>query len=256
MAVFGPPSPGSTAGVPFWTDQLANPDPKSFTNPPDVWSLVYMGSSQLQLLPGLLENGDISWKKHPHRVIDPGKKPATDGATPKLLGVGVSHFDLKMVIHARQQLESLSQLLPNIWPNKSTPGQAGIFGNNSVAAGNGIPGATTTFGLNLTQVTASGGPTYIQSDGPLFISNPALALANITQVIVEGWTPPIRWQGKNDVKMYVIHCIEYRHAVKTKAVTPQQTVKPPKLAGQILVNGQPETATPSTTGAGPLPVLG
>ena len=53
----------------YWTDLIANPDEAAFTNPPDAWSVVQLGPT-LTYLPGILETGDIAWRRHPHRVID------------------------------------------------------------------------------------------------------------------------------------------------------------------------------------------
>lgn len=237
------------AGVPFWTDAIANPDPTVFGAPPDAWSVVYFGSD-LQLMPGILENGDVSWRKHPHRVIDKGKKPASDGAAPKLLGVGVAEFDLKLIIWTKTQLNQLSALLPLIWPGKSSPVTITPNPQNSAAPGNGIPGAQFTLGLNLTQTTPGGGsPPKGQRDKPVLVYHPALTMAGITQVLLEGWTPPVRYGGKNDMKMYVIHCLEYRDAVAKQATTPK-SLGNTKINSKTLPAQGPQTP-PSVVNAGP-----
>ena len=242
-------------GIPFWTDQIANPDPQVWTLPPDPWSVVYIGSN-LSLLPGLLDNGDVTWRKQPHRVIDKGRKPSTDGATPKLLGFGCAEFDLKMVIHDPFQLRQLQVILGQIWVGKSS--SLTISQNNpgvAIAPGMGIPGSQFTVGINLTQTTPGGGSSAKgQRDKPLLIYHPALALAGINQFILEKWTPPVRLQGRNDVKMYVLHCLEYRDAVAKQATTPKK-LGDPKINGKILPV-QTAGTPPSQGGAGPSPSLG
>jgi hypothetical protein len=236
----------------FWTDYLANPDETSFVVPPDPWSVVQIGPS-LATLPGILENGDVAWRKHPHRAIDKAKGPSMDGQNPKLLGVVPAEFDLNLIIWNASQLDQLNSILPSIWPNKSTPGPAAVYGGTGIAPGNGIPGATSIVGLNLTPaaLAQTDGQGVVQSDGPLLIQHPALALAQITQVLVEGWTPPVRWGGKNDVKKYVIHCIEFRPAVKKIATSPKH-VSPVSVNAKILPVSGP-TTPPSQNGASPAP---
>ena len=238
----------------YWTDLVQGNDPNlfSFTNPPDAWSVVYMGPNN-QMLPGLLENGDIAWRKHPSRVIDRAKGPSQDGQNPKLLGIAPSEFDLPMVIWDETQLNLLNQMLPSIWPNKSTPGAAGIFAGIGVAPGNGIPGATSIVGLNLTPaaLAQSGGQGVVQYDGPITIQHPALSMAGVTSVIVEGWTPPVRWQGKNDIKKYVIHCMEFRPAVK-KTTSHPTVVKQPSVTHNVLPDATAQTSVAKLS-SGPQP---
>jgi len=273
-------------GVPFWTDLLpANPDPLvaqtkltengpvttitgSFYNTPDYWSVVYVGSPP-QLLPGLLDNGDVTWRKPPHRVIDKTHKPSTDGTDPTLLGFGTAEFDLRLVVHTPTQLTSLQNIIPQIFRGVSTsanPGQAGqatnglvssqAFNSIGVAPGNGIPGATTTIGLNLTQTTPGGGGfSNSRRDRAVLVFHPALALANITAMIVEKWTPPVRWNGKNDVKMYVLHCLEHRNSTKARAQKLTQ-VSPPVTVSQKTLPVQNKGTSPAAGGSGPGMTLG
>jgi hypothetical protein len=172
------------AGIPYWTDLIPNPDPQVWTLPPDPWSIVYVGAN-LSLLPGLLDNGDVTWRKQPHRIIDKGRKPSTDGATPKLLGFGCAEFDLRMIIHDPIQLSQLQQILAQIWIGKSSSTTISPNPGTAIAPGNGIPGAQFTVGLNLTQTTQGGGSSPKGSrDKPILIYHPALALANTTQFIL------------------------------------------------------------------------
>lgn len=241
-------------GVVFWTDQIANPDPIVWSLPPDPWSVVYMGSN-LALLPGLLDNGDVNWRKPPHRVVDKGRKPSTDGANPKFLGFGCAEFDLKMVIHDPFQLGQLQTILPQIFPHKSTPVTITPNMGTAIAPGNGIPGAQFTVGLNLTQASPGGGSQPAGTrDSYVLVYHPALTLAGITQCIVEKWTPPVRWQGKNDVKMYVLHCLEYRDGKAIQGVAPKQ-LKNPAINNKVRPT-QGNTTPPSQGGSGPAPALG
>lgn len=234
--------------IPFWTDLIANPDPASFTNPPDAWSVVFMGSN-LTLIPGLLENGDVSWRKPPHRVIDHGRKPSTDGATPKLLGIGCAEFDLKLIIHAPTQLNTLAAVLPQIWPGKSSPITISPNTGTAISPGSTVPGPQFLVGLNLTQTTPGGGSAPKGGkDSPILVYHPSLALAGISQCIIEKWTPPVRWNGKNDIKMYVLHCLEFRQSNNTQTTTP--VVLGPPINVKTLPVSTP-TTPPSQNGAGP-----
>lgn len=241
----------ATAGVPFWLDQGPNYDPQSFHVAPDPWSQVLMGPN-LVALPGMLENGDIRWRKHPHRNIDKGKKTSVDGADPKLQGYGVAEFDLPMIIWSRAQLAALQLILPVIWPGKSSPVTTGTPPGVAVAPGNGIPGAQGVVGLNLTQVVPGGGSkATIPGDKPLLIQHPALTLAKISQVLMEGWTPPVRYQGRNDVKIYVLHCLEFRPGVAKQTSTPKQISNTPINARTL-----PPAGTSAQPSAGPGLALG
>lgn len=238
-------------GVPFWLDQANNPDPASFTVAPDPWSIVYMGPN-LVALPGLLDDGDVHWRKPPHRNIDKGKKTSVDGANPKLQGYGIAEFDLPMVIHSRGQLALLTQILQVIWPGKSSPVTTGNPPGVAVAPGNGIPGAQGVVGLNLTQVVSGGGSKATSvGDKPILIQHPALTLAGISQVLMEGWTPPRRWKGRNDIKVYILHCMEFRPGVAKQTTTPKQIAGTPINARTLPVN--PSSNQPS---AGPGLALG
>jgi hypothetical protein len=242
-------SPAS--GVPFWTDLLPNPDPQSFRVDPDAWSIVYAGPG-LKALPGILDNGGIKWTKHPHRLLQKNKSPSADGENPVYLGFGCSEFDLDMVIWTRQQLTTLNAFLPYIWAGKTSPRTGATSNSIPVAPGNGIPGATGTLGLNLTQVTTGGAPTlYYVTDAPMQIQHPELTMASIDKCLVLGFTPPRRWQGKNDVKMYSFHCREFRPSVSKHSVTPKQVKTPPINPGVLPVAGPgtppSQTATPTPT---------
>ncbi len=240
-----------TAGVPFWLDQGINPDPQTFTVAPDPWSIVLMGPN-LVPLPGLLECGDIRWRKPPHRNIDKGKKTSTDGANPKLQGYGIAEFDLPMILSSRSQLATLQLILPGIWHGKSSPVTTGNPPGVAVAPGNGIPGAVGVVGLNLTQVVKGGGSkAVVQGDMPLLIQHPALQLAGISQVLMEGWTPPIRYQGRNDQKVYTLHCMEYRPGVAKQTTTPKQIANQPINARTL-----PPAGTSAQPSAGPQSALG
>jgi hypothetical protein len=256
----------ASAAIQFWTDTIANPDPASWRLPPDPWSVVFIGAT-LQLLPGLLDNGDVTWRKPPHRIIDKTHKPSTDGSDPTLLGFGTAEFELRMVIHTPAQLAALQAIIPQIFQGKSTPanpGQAGQATNGTytsqaftpmgVAPGNGIPGATTTIGLNLTQATPGGGFSNSHRDKAVQVYHPALALAGIKQMLVEKWTPPVRWNGKNDIKMYVLHCLEHRNSTKAKTQKLTQVTDP----GINNKTRPPQTTNtrPSQGSAGPMPALG
>lgn len=256
----------ATQGVPFWEQYGQNSDPYTsaqnstggasaagaFSLPPDAWSIVLAGPN-LTPLPGLLD-GDIVWKKHPHRVIDRGRGPSADGQNPKILGVGCAEFEIPMVIWTPNQLSALSTLLPQIFPFKSGPGSLNTTPGTSVAPGNGIPGATQTLGLNLTSVAPGGAanPT-IQAvpGGPVLFDHPALKLVGIQAAIVEGFIPPVRWKGKSDVKVYKLICIEFRPSVARKVSSPRQIQKTsvnPKLLPQPVATG---ATPPSAINAGP-----
>jgi hypothetical protein len=254
--------------IPFWTDLIANPDPDSWTIAPDPWSVVFVGAT-LQLLPGILDNGDVVWTKPPHRIIDKTHKPSTDGDDPTLLGFGTAEFDLRMVIHTSAQLDTLQATIQQIFSGKSSsanPGQAGqatngtftsqSFNQMGIAPGNGIPGATTTIGLNLTQMTPGGGGfSNSTKDKSVLVYHPALALVGIKQMIVERWTPPVRWQGKNDIKMYVLHCIEHNNSKKRKAKKLKEVIVAPPQNGKT-VAAQNRNTPPSQGGSGPGSALG
>lgn len=245
--------PSNGGGVPFWTDLIPNPDANSFTIPPDVWSVVYAGPG-LKALPGILENGDVHWKKPPHRILQHNKSPSADGENPVYLGFGCAEFDINMVIWTRQQLATLNSYLPYIWAGKTSPVTGATNNSRPVAPGNGIPGATGTLGLNLTQVTTGGPATlYYVTDAPMQIQHPSLTLVGINKVLVLGFTPPVRWQGKNDIKRYTLHCLEFRPAVAKSSPTPKQVKTPPINPGVLPATtaGTP----PSQNAAGPSPTL-
>lgn len=240
-------------GIPFWTDLVPNPDPQSFTIPPDVWSVVYLGSNQSSPIPGILDNGDVHWKKHPHRIMQKNKSPSADGENPVWLGFAVAEFDLHMIIWTRKQLTDLQNLLPTIYPGSTGPNARtkGISTNIAAAASLGNVGA----GLNLTNVGPAGGPAYTAyaTDGPQVISHPGLALVNITSCLIEGFTPPVRWGGKNDIKRYTFHCREFRPAVSKGSPTPAQVNTPP-IDSRVLPATTASTR-PSQNQAGPSPAL-
>lgn len=235
-------------GVPFWTDQIANPDPASFITPPSPWDVVLMNGAYL---PGIVENGALVWRKHPHRIIQKNKAPAADGENVVWLGFAIGEFDLHMVIYTPTQLAALNDLLPSVWGGKTGP-YARSAGQSSQIAGAASLG-NVGGSLNLTNVGPNGGPAFIayQTDGPQLVSHPELILTGITSCLVEGFTPPTKCSVQG-AKKYIFHCREFRPAKSVSAPAPQ-TVKPQQINKGILVpkstalTPPSETATPAQT---------
>lgn len=243
-------SPSISTGPQFWTDLIPNPDPSSFAVAPDPWSIVYMGQNN-QLLPGLLENGDIHWKKNPHRLMQHNKSPSADGENPVWLGFACAEFDLPLIIHKRGQLAVLNTILPSIWAGKTGPAGPGNGNTNT-----GDSGATQQVGLvfntNSKGIVSKG--TLVKTDAPILVSHPALVLAGITSCLVYGFTPPIRWGGKNDIKKYTFHCREFRAGVG-KATPAPKNVSSPGLNNVFKVPPGGANGSPAATQSGPAPAL-
>ena len=244
------------AGVPFWTDLIPNPDPQSFTNPPDIWSVVQLGNGIGGYIPGLLQDGDIPFTKPPHRTLDRKKAPSADGENPAWLGFGCAEWDLPMIIWTPGQLQQLDALLPLIWGGKTGPqGGQGVSSAQGVAPGNGIPGATQTIGLNLTANTQGGATLAYVTDGPQAISHPSLTMFGITSCLILKVTPLHRFQGDNIKKRYIIHCREYRASKPVSTPTPRQPIGKAPTNPNTLPKNKPQTP-PSSNASGPNPTLG
>jgi hypothetical protein len=231
----------ATLSVPYWNVLAPINDP-AFTIPPTIWDVVFYGPQKIPF-PGLAEIIDCK----PKRAILKKKQPSTDGSTPTFIGYDVARFDIELRLFSPLQLQNLQIALAAIFPGKTGGLDSGFIYQAS-------PSGIQAVGLNLSNVTAkSTAPSTIPQ--AIQVSHPALALAGIDKMIVEGWSPPVMWNNKNDIKVCKFHCWEFRPPVNVQSKTVKNVQTAPPINQNQVPPVTPATP-PSQSSAGPSPLIG